>query len=126
MEELKELVQIFKERAALCAVKAEISSYLEDKHSQELLDQSDEHILIASLLEDYNQVLEYDEMYMYLNIGRIGFKQITKIEPPLDKASTSISIFDLAAEEQIDKIKLSRALTKKELNAFAESYCEHL
>mgnify|MGYP001317441887 FL=1 len=126
MEELKELVQIFKERAALCAVKAEISSYLEDKHSQELHDQSDEHTLIASLLEDYNQVLEYDEMYMYLNIGRIGFKQITKIEPPLDKAATTIAIFDLAAEEQIDKIKISRALNKEELKAFAESYCEYL
>ena len=126
MEELKELVQIFKERAALCAIKAEISSYLEDKHSQELRDQSDEHILIASLLEDYNQVLEYDEMYMYLSIDRIGFKQITKIEPPLDEAATTIAIFDLAAEEQIDKIKMSRALNKEELKAFAESYCEHV
>lgn len=126
MEDLKELVQIFKERAALCAIKAEISSYLEDKHSQELRDQSDEHILIASLLEDYNQVLEYDEMYMYLSIDRIGFKQITKIEPPLDEAATTIAIFDLAAEEQIDKIKISRALNKEELKAFAESYCEHV
>ena len=75
MEDLTELIEIYKNRADELRLEAELSHYLASKETDEIEFSANENELIASLLNDFNKVLGYDEVAMYYKINYIGIKQ---------------------------------------------------
>ena len=126
MEDLTELIEIYKHRADELRMEAEISHYLAEKETDEIEFSANENELIASLLNDFNKVLGYDEVAMYYKINFIGIKQSTTLKLPLSESTSIITVMDLNSEEEIDTIKLKRPLNRKEFINFAQQYYNHL
>ncbi len=126
MEDLTELIEIYKNRADELRMEAEISHYLAEKETDEIEFSANENELIASLLNDFNKVLGYDEVAMYYKINFIGIKQSTTLKLPLSESTSIITVMDLNSEEEIDTIKLKRPLNRKEFINFAQQYYNHL
>lgn len=126
MEDLTELIEIYKNRADELRLEAELSHYLASKETDEIEFSANENELIASLLNDFNKVLGYDEVAMYYKINYIGIKQSTTLKLPLSESTSIITVMDLNSEEEIDTIKLKRPLNRKEFISFAQQYYKHL
>ena len=126
MEDLTELIEIYKNRADELRLEAELSHYLASKETDEIEFSANENELIASLLNDFNKVLGYDEVAMYYKINYIGIKQSTTLKLPLSESTSIITVMDLNSEEEIDMIKLKQPLNRKEFISFAQQYYKHL
>ncbi len=126
MEDLSDLIEVFKDRERDLRMEAEVNAYLESEDSENIEFCADENLLVAALLEDFNKVLSYDEVCMYCKFDNIGFKQITKLKLPLEESISILLVSDLNSKRQIDTIQLKKPLDRKELKSFAESYMKRI
>jgi hypothetical protein len=122
MDKLNELIAIYKDRAKDYRIEAEVSQYLADQEVEDLKFHADESELIATLLENYNQLLDYDQVVMYYETEQLKAKQITRINIPFCNSDSYIKIFDKYSKDEIDKIELKEPLTRDEFIVFIKHY----